>query len=34
MCAFLCSEAVGFITGRLIGVNGGWYIWRETGVHL
>jgi NAD(P)-dependent dehydrogenase (short-subunit alcohol dehydrogenase family) len=25
-CAFLCSEDAGFITGQLIGVNGGWYI--------
>jgi 2-hydroxycyclohexanecarboxyl-CoA dehydrogenase len=25
-CAFLCSEQAGFITGQLIGVNGGWYI--------
>jgi NAD(P)-dependent dehydrogenase (short-subunit alcohol dehydrogenase family) len=25
-CAFLCSEAAGYITGQLIGVNGGWYL--------
>jgi NAD(P)-dependent dehydrogenase (short-subunit alcohol dehydrogenase family) len=25
-CAFLCSEHAGFITGQLIGVNGGWYL--------
>ncbi|WP_416979649.1 SDR family NAD(P)-dependent oxidoreductase [Streptomyces sp. T028] len=25
-CAFLCSESAGFITGQIIGVNGGWYI--------
>lgn len=25
-CAFLCSDAAGFITGQLIGVNGGLYI--------
>ena len=25
-CAFLCSDEAGFITGQLIGVNGGWYI--------
>ena len=24
--AFLCSEHAGFITGQLIGVNGGWYL--------
>ena len=23
---FLCSEQAGFITGQVIGVNGGWYI--------
>lgn len=25
-CAFLCSDDAGYITGQLIGVNGGWYI--------
>jgi NAD(P)-dependent dehydrogenase (short-subunit alcohol dehydrogenase family) len=25
-CAFLCSDQAGFITGQLIGVNGGWYM--------
>jgi NAD(P)-dependent dehydrogenase (short-subunit alcohol dehydrogenase family) len=25
-CAFLCSEQAGYITGQLIGVNGGMYI--------
>ena len=25
-CAFLCSEEAGYITGQLIGVNGGMYI--------
>ncbi|WP_025349228.1 SDR family NAD(P)-dependent oxidoreductase [Nocardia nova] len=25
-CAFLCSDAAGFITGQLIGVNGGLYV--------
>ena len=25
-CAFLCSEAAGYITGQQIGVNGGWYL--------
>jgi NAD(P)-dependent dehydrogenase (short-subunit alcohol dehydrogenase family) len=25
-CAFLCSEDAGYITGQLIGVNGGMYI--------
>jgi NAD(P)-dependent dehydrogenase (short-subunit alcohol dehydrogenase family) len=25
-CAFLCSEQAGYITGQLIGVNGGWYL--------
>jgi 2-hydroxycyclohexanecarboxyl-CoA dehydrogenase len=26
MCAFLCSEQAGYITGQVIGVNGGMYI--------
>ncbi len=26
MCAFLCSEEAGYITGQVIGVNGGWYL--------
>jgi 2-hydroxycyclohexanecarboxyl-CoA dehydrogenase len=25
-CAFLCSNEAGYITGQLLGVNGGWYI--------
>ena len=25
-CAFLCSDEAGYITGQLIGVNGGMYI--------
>ncbi len=25
-CAFLCSEGAGYITGQMIGVNGGWYL--------
>ena len=25
-CAFLCSDERGYITGQLIGVNGGWYL--------
>ena len=25
-CTFLCSEAAGYITGQIIGVNGGGYI--------
>ena len=24
--AFLCSDDAGFITGQIIGVNGGWYL--------
>src|SRR5581483_11219766 len=26
MCAFLCSDEAGYITGQVIGVNGGWYL--------
>ncbi len=26
MCAYLCSDAGEFITGQVLGVNGGWYI--------
>jgi len=26
MCAFLCSDDAGYITGQVIGVNGGWYL--------
>jgi 2-hydroxycyclohexanecarboxyl-CoA dehydrogenase len=25
-CAFLCSNEAGYVTGQLIGVNGGWYL--------
>ena len=25
-CAFLCSDEAGYITGQLLGVNGGWYL--------
>ncbi len=25
-CAFICSDEAGYITGQLIGVNGGWYV--------
>jgi NAD(P)-dependent dehydrogenase (short-subunit alcohol dehydrogenase family) len=25
-CAFLCSDEAGYITGQIIGVNGGWYL--------
>jgi len=25
-CAFLCSEDAGYITGQILGVNGGWYL--------
>jgi len=25
-CAFLCSDDAGYVTGQLIGVNGGWYL--------
>ncbi|WP_068165057.1 SDR family NAD(P)-dependent oxidoreductase [Rhodococcus phenolicus] len=25
-CAFLCTDNAGFITGQIIGVNGGWYL--------
>ncbi|MEE2033887.1 SDR family NAD(P)-dependent oxidoreductase [Rhodococcus chondri] len=25
-CAFLCTDDAGFITGQVIGVNGGWYL--------
>jgi len=26
MCAFRCSDDAGYITGQVIGVNGGWYL--------
>jgi 2-hydroxycyclohexanecarboxyl-CoA dehydrogenase len=25
-CAFLCSDEAGYITGQILGVNGGWYV--------
>ena len=25
-CAFLCSDDAGYVTGQIIGVNGGWYL--------
>jgi 2-hydroxycyclohexanecarboxyl-CoA dehydrogenase len=25
-CAFLCSDDAGYVTGQVIGVNGGWYL--------
>jgi NAD(P)-dependent dehydrogenase (short-subunit alcohol dehydrogenase family) len=25
-CAFLCSDDAGYITGQVLGVNGGWYL--------
>lgn len=25
-CAFLCTDDAGYITGQLLGVNGGWYL--------
>jgi NAD(P)-dependent dehydrogenase (short-subunit alcohol dehydrogenase family) len=25
-CSFLCSDAAGYVTGQVIGVNGGMYI--------
>jgi NAD(P)-dependent dehydrogenase (short-subunit alcohol dehydrogenase family) len=25
-CAFLCSDEAGYVTGQIIGVNGGWYL--------
>src|SRR5262249_4430245 len=25
-CGFLCSDESGYVTGQLIGVNGGWYL--------